>query len=663
MLVKNNICDLITEVNIDTTKHDDGVFWCLIGSILFGVLYIPPAGSVNLDEEVFDNIQMDIVNIRDSYNIDTVCLLGDFNGRTGSDPDFISYNNHVRQSLDDRACNEILIGNELMDLCNVRSSKDNVVNAQGKRILNLCNSMDLRILNGRFGLDSMKYTCKESSIVDYVMVSQWLMSEVLAFKVEDFDPIISDVHNVLSIRFHCTMLANRLNESDDVDVSSNNIVTHAENNMDMLNSNNMRIKWKTGYLPEKWTVGIIVPIYKNKGKRDDPGNYRGITLLSCISKVFTSLLSQRLSDYVENFQLLGSEQAGFRKNHSTVDHIFVLYALTEIYVKKEKKKLFCAFVDYSKAFDTISRVHLWSKLISHNINGRILNVIRNMYSSAKSFIRNNNVYGQLFNCNIGVRQGENLSPLLFSLYLNDLQEFLSKAYEGLNVASELIERFNQTDDTVLYLKLFALLYADDTIIMAESSHELQAALNGLNHYCNIWKLKVNVSKTKVVIFANRQPKHLPQFRLGNLVIDVTTGYTYLGMYIKCNGNMLEGIMQLKKQASRAMFSLLQKSRKLGLNVDIQMQLFDSLVLPICLYGCEVWGFKHVEIAESLHLQFCKTVLKLNKSTPSCMVLGELGRFKLQYNVDIRMLTYSIGIKLYVAYLQSWLIFFTLYCLK
>ena len=103
--------------------------------------------------------------------------------------------------------------------------------------------------------------------------------------------------------------------------------------------------------------------------------------------------------------------------------------------------------------------------------------------------------------------------------------------------------------------------------------------------------------------------------------------------------MLEGIMQLKQQASRAMFSLLQKSRKLGLNVDIQMQLFDSLVLPICLYGCEVWGFKHVEIAESLHLLFCKTVLKVNKSTPSCMVLGELGRFKLQYNVDIRMLTY------------------------
>ena len=73
----------------------------------------------------------------------------------------------------------------------------------------------------------------------------------------------------------------------------------------------------------------------------------------------------------------------------------------------------------------------------------------------------------------------------------------------------MIEEVNQTDDTVVYLKLLVLLYADDTIIMAESSQELQAALNGLNHYCQLWKLKVNVSKTKVVIFANRQPKVLP----------------------------------------------------------------------------------------------------------------------------------------------------------
>ena len=106
-------------------------------------------------------------------------------------------------------------------------------------------------------------------------------------------------------------------------------------------------------------------------------------------------LSRRLYKFVENFNILGSEQAGLRKGHSTVYHIFVLYALFEIYVKKRKRNLYCGFVDYSKAFDTMPRVHLWAKLLSQNINGKILDVIRNMYSAAKSFIRSNNVTGDL----------------------------------------------------------------------------------------------------------------------------------------------------------------------------------------------------------------------------------------------------------------------------
>ena len=153
-------------------------------------------------------------------------------------------------------------------------------------------------------------------------------------------------------------------------------------------------------------------------------------MLSCLCKLFTSLISKRLGTYIEHFGMLESEQAGFRKNYSTVDHLFVLYTLINIYVTKEKKKLYCTFVDYSKAFDNVSRIHLWSKLLSQNINGKILDVVKNMYNNAKSYIRNNNTNGEMFNCGIGVRQGENLSPLLFALYLNDLQEFLSHAYNG-----------------------------------------------------------------------------------------------------------------------------------------------------------------------------------------------------------------------------------------
>ena len=175
----------------------------------------------------------------------------------------------------------------------------------------------------------------------------------------------------------------------------------------------------TGCIPEAWVIGIIVPIYKKKGSVENPENYRGITLLSCVGKMFTSLVSKRVSKYVENFELLGNEQAGFRKNFSTSDHIFLLHVLIELYTKMKKQKLFCAFIDYRKAFDSVSRVHLWSKLLSHNINGKILNVVKNMYSKAKSMVKFNNVSGDIFSCDIGVRQGESLSPILFALYLNE----------------------------------------------------------------------------------------------------------------------------------------------------------------------------------------------------------------------------------------------------
>ena len=88
-------------------------------------------------------------------------------------------------------------------------------------------------------------------------------------------------------------------------------------------------------------------------------------------------------------------------------------------------------MDYKKAFDSVARVHLWSKLLSYDINGKVLNIIKSLYNSAKSAVKLSTNIGAFFNCEIGVRQGDNLSPLLFALFLNDLQEFLAKAYNGL----------------------------------------------------------------------------------------------------------------------------------------------------------------------------------------------------------------------------------------
>ena len=144
---------MVTQVDIPCSSHDDGVLWCLIGQILFGVLYIPPSRSVNHDDEIFTKIQVDIVNIKEFYNVESVCLLGDFNGRTGSEPEFITFSEHVLNQLDDRVCSDLLVHNDCFgdSVTCICISRDTVINGQGKQVLNLCNSMNLRIMNGRFG--------------------------------------------------------------------------------------------------------------------------------------------------------------------------------------------------------------------------------------------------------------------------------------------------------------------------------------------------------------------------------------------------------------------------------------------------------------------------------------------------------------------------------
>ena len=165
----------------------------------------------------------------------------------------------------------------------------------------------------------------------------------------------------------------------------------------------------TGLIPEQWLTSIIQPIYKNKGEKN---------------------VNSRLSKFLEDSGVLGEEQAGFRKGYSTLDHVFTFKCLLDLYTSK-KKRLYCCFVDYRKAFDTIDRTNLWRKLLANDINGRIFKVIHNLYKGAKACVRKNGKFSNYFDSLIGVRQGDNLSPLLFAIYLNDLELFMSHQYPGL----------------------------------------------------------------------------------------------------------------------------------------------------------------------------------------------------------------------------------------
>ena len=120
------------------------------------------------------------------------------------------------------------------------------------------------------------------------------------------------------------------------------------------------IVFDTGILPDSWSEGIIVPIYKNKGDPKSPDNYRGITVLSCFSKLFTTVLNNRLNRYLEDFNILCEEQAGFRKLYGTTDHIFNMKCIIDLYIRCNKP-LYVAFIDYRAAFDSVDRLALWHK--------------------------------------------------------------------------------------------------------------------------------------------------------------------------------------------------------------------------------------------------------------------------------------------------------------
>ena len=167
-----------------------------------------------------------------------------------------------------------------------------------------------------------------------------------------------------------------------------------------------------------------------------------------------------------NDDILGREQAGFREGYSTIDNAFVLHLVIELY-QSVRKSVFCVFIDYRKSFDSIDRSLLWQKLLSYNINGKVLNIIRKIYSKAKSCIRKDNMTSDYCMCNIGVRHGDNLSPVLFVLFINDFTEYVSTAYGGLNIAQSCYPSLINSEDIVL-LKLFVVLYADDTVILAEN---------------------------------------------------------------------------------------------------------------------------------------------------------------------------------------------------
>ena len=155
-----------------------------------------------------------------------------------------------------------------------------------------------------------------------------------------------------------------------------------------------------------------------------------------------------------------------------------------------------------------------------------------MYGNIKSCVSVNGSISEYFSSTVGVRQGGNLSPLLFAFFLNDLEDFLI-GYDVSGVSSSSSQFDN---DIVIFTKLFLLLYADDTVLISESAEDLQVYLNPFEQYCTKWKLTVNINKRKVVIFSKGRLSTKYNFQFQDVPLDIVKEYKYLGIFLSKTGS-------------------------------------------------------------------------------------------------------------------------------
>ena len=194
----------------------------------------------------------------------------------------------------------------------------------------------------------------------------------------------------------------------------------------------------------------------------------------------------------------------------------------------------------------------------------------------------------------------------------------------------------QTDDFFSMLKIVILLYADDTVIILDDPDSFQKCLDDFNDYCNIRKLKINVSKSKLLIFGCRNYNAF-SFSIGEQRLEMVDKYKYLGLYFTRNDSFLNARKHLAEQSQKALHLLYTRISNLALPVDLQLKVFDHTFLPTMLYACEIWGMENIQILEIIHADSLRRITKSKRSTPHYMLYAELGRYPIEILTKSRMI--------------------------
>ena len=322
-----------------------------------------------------------------------------------------------------------------------------------------------------------------------------------------------------------------------------------------------------GYYPDQLKIAKVIPLDKS-GSKTEVGNYRPISILSPINKIFETLLHKRLIAYWEKFNLFSNHQFGFRKKHST--NLAILDYIETILDLRDKNNIVSStFIDIRKAFDSVNHKILLDKLEHNGVRGQTLQLFTSYLSNRMQYISvNDNHCSSMIPVTCGVPQGSILGPFLFLVYINDLPTC--------------------TDSKMI-------LYADDAVLICQdkSIHALKTKtgkeLKNVKSWVASNKLSLNFDKTHCMLYSN---KNKPQKH--DFVLDIDgkklfpeTSTKYLGIILDENLNWAEHLQYVSKKLSIAGGIMYRLQHYL--TPKLLKQVYYSIAYPHLQYAITSWG--------------------------------------------------------------------------
>jgi hypothetical protein len=312
----------------------------------------------------------------------------------------------------------------------------------------------------------------------------------------------------------------------------------------------------TGKIPSEWKCAVVTALFKNKGALENVNNYRGISVLAIISKLFENILATQILEYFSINKIIYPSQYGFREGHSCEAALHEL--LSEINSARNKRLItLLLFIDFRKAFDLVSPILLLHKLKLYGFDSFAIALIKNYFTDRSQCVKFDGAVSDFLNILLGIAQGSILGPLLFLIFINDLAYLLDE------------------DNCKMFADDTTTCYTNISLSSLFSNFNLSVVK--IQEWCCHNRLDINWDKTKIMFIHIKKKITLPAtYKFENFSIEVVSNFKLLGITIDNNMNFLDHVRSLRHAVNKKLYSI---NTLFFLPKSVKVQFFKTFIMP------------------------------------------------------------------------------------